>query len=40
MKEEGDRERAIINKLNAEVQARKRAQADEATNNAATTTPP
>ncbi|MFB3921778.1 MAG: tetratricopeptide repeat protein [Terriglobia bacterium] len=40
MKEEGDRERAIIDKLNAEVQARKRAQADEATTNAATTNPP
>lgn len=39
MKAEGDRERAIIDKLNAEVQAQKRAQADKATGNAATTPP-
>lgn len=39
MKEEGDRERAIIDKLNAEVQAQKRAQADKATDNVATPPP-
>jgi tetratricopeptide (TPR) repeat protein len=39
MKQDGDRERAIIDKQNAEVLARKRAQAAKATDNA-TTTPP
>jgi tetratricopeptide (TPR) repeat protein len=39
MKEEGDRERAIVNKLNAEVQAQKRARADEVTSGGPTTLP-
>ena len=39
MKEDGDRQRAIVNKLNAEVQAQKRARAEEVTAEG-TTTPP
>ncbi len=39
MKQEGDRERAIIQKLNAEVLARKRARAAEVTDGTATTPP-
>lgn len=39
MKEDGDRQRAIVDKLNAEVQAQRRARADEVTGQA-TTTPP
>jgi len=37
MKEDGDRERSIVDKLNAEVQAKKHADAEKATNEAATT---
>ena len=39
MKEDGDRQRAIVDKLNAEVQAQRRARADEVTGQG-TTTPP
>ena len=38
LKEEGDRQRAIVDKLNAEVQAQKRARAEEVTSKV--TTPP
>ena len=39
MKEDGDRQRAIVDKLNAEVQAQKRARADEVTSQEPTTPP-
>jgi Tfp pilus assembly protein PilF len=37
MKEDGDRQRAIVDKLNAEVQAQKRARAEEVTSEGTTT---
>ncbi len=39
MKEEGDRERAIVARLNAEVMAQKRARADQVTKEDKTTPP-
>ena len=39
MKEDGDRQRTIVDKLNAEVQAQKRARADEVTSQEPTTPP-